>query len=373
MTTPYVQIHGLDFTSIMDVEGPKSSGGGKKIDEMSMPNWKRSYVRETGREKATYSGEVHSSTLQDIKDFLGEVNAAPEDVDFYPSDALLSTYVKYGSARYTKPQVYQAATLIRYHAEFELFCKEPFAYGTRQGITYDTDVSLPASSATLTNSGTETNTIDYFYASGGYDGGHTDDLLLTVAEREIPLCDQLMGHDAFEVSRWGDIEHSYEVDFCRSYNALQADLWGPTFCDGGSIVGDTLVLTDQIVFPFAGPLPVSESPPPTLEIQLDSGDVAIYYAFAGDLSDLTLLDVDVAVGRNTIPIPDCEGEDFLAFGLVGSGTISYLKASVKRYLAENTLPEIDINDSFTIEVSDGEYSNHLLSGLQALYRDKFWW
>ena len=46
--------------------------------------------------------------------------------------------------------------------------------------------------------------------------------------------------------------------------------------------------------------------------------------------------------------------------------------TVKRYLAESELPEIEVDDTFTIEVSDGSYSNHMLSSLIADYREKYW-
>lgn len=137
--------------------------------------------------------------------------------------------------------------------------------------------------------------------------------------------------------------------------------------------GQALTLTNgRLMFPFSGPLPVSESPPPTLDFHLTSGTIEVWQAFSGDLSDIALVDIDVSPGHNLIEIPDCDGLEFVSFGLVGSGVITECKATVKRYLAESELPEIDVGDEFTFTISDGSNSNHKLTSLQAAYRDKFW-
>lgn len=135
---------------------------------------------------------------------------------------------------------------------------------------------------------------------------------------------------------------------------------------------DSLTLAGQIMFPFTGPLPVSESPPPCLDFHVESGNFAVWKAYTGGLSDIELVDATVRKGHNVIDIPDCDGVDFVAFGLVGIGVITDLTAIVKRYQAESELPEIDVNDEFTIAVSDGDHSNHMLASLQAVYRNKSW-
>jgi hypothetical protein len=374
--TPYVQIHGLDFSSIMDGEGAvTSTGGNRKVDEYTLPDWKRAEVLDAGRDSVKYSGTVMSETLQDIKDILKEFNFAPEDADFYPLDSDLCVYAALCSARFTHPEIYLSGTKNYYYGTFEVTAREPFAFGPRLGLAYDEDVALPVVSTSLTNEGTEINTIDYLCASGYYDAilGHTDDLKLTVNDYELSLCAQLMGHDQFELSRWGEVEHSYRLDFARSFDSLQNDLWGSAFCYGGAMDGTKLTLTSgQVIFPFTGPLPVSESPPPTLDFMVESGTLAVWKAFAGDLSDIVLVDIDVVKGHNIIEIPDCDGVEFVAFGLVGSGVITDLTATVKRYLAESELPEIEVDDDFTITVSDGSNSNHMLASLQAIYRQKYW-
>lgn len=376
--TPYVQIFGLDFSDIMDGEDSmQASGGGRKIDEYSLPEWKRAYTSDGGREAKKWSGEVFSTTLQDIKDFLQEVNRAPPDSEFYFMDSDLCYYASLASAGFTRPSQHLRGTpnfANRYHADFEVTSNEPFAFGARQGLLYDDEVALPATSTTLTNSGTEVNTIDYVAASGFFDGGYyTKDLKLTVNDYELPLIAQMMAHDMFELSRWGEVEHSYQVNFNRPYETLQSDLWGSSFCYGGSMDADSLTLSSgQIMFPFTGPLPISESPPPTLDFHVESGTWEVYQAFAGDLSDIELVDVSVTRGHNVISIPDCDGLEFAAFGLKGSGAITDCKATVKRYLAESELPEIEVDDDFTIAVSDGSYSNHMLSSLIADYREKYW-
>jgi len=377
--TPYVQIFGLDFSSIMNGEDSMSgSGGGRKTEEYSLPEWKRAYTSDVGREAKTWSGEVDSTTLQDIKDFLEEANRAPPDSEFYFMDSDLCYYASLASAGFRKPSQYLRGTpnfANRYYADFEVISNEPFAFGARQGLAYDDDVILPAISASLTNSGTEINTLDYLAASGSYDAalGYTDDLKITVNDYELALCARLMGHDLFELSRWGEVSHSYQLNFARPYETLQTDLWGSPFIYGGSQDADGLTLTNgSLMFPFTGPLPVSESPAPELDVHIESGTWGVYQAFAGDLSDITLLDIDVSKGHNVIPIPNCDGKTFVAFGLRGTGAITDCKATVKRYLAESELPEIEVDDTFTIEVSDGSYSNHMLESLIAVYRDKMW-
>lgn len=376
--TPYVQIFGLDFSSIMDGEDSmQANGGNRKIDEFSLPEWKRAYTSDEGREAKKWSGEVWSYTLQDVKDFLEEVNRAPPDSEFYFMDSDLCYYASLASAGFVRPSQHLRGTpnfANRYHADFEVTSNEPFAFGARQGLLYDDDVPLPAASTTLTNSGTEVNTLDYLAACGYFDGSYyTKDLKVTVNDYELSLIAQMMAHDQFELSRWGEVEHSYQVNFNRPYETLQSDLWGSTFCYGGSMDGSSLTLsTGQIMFPFCGPLPISESPPPVLDFHVVSGTWWVYQAFSGNLSDKSLVDVEVRKGHNYIQIPDCDGLEFVSFGLVGSGVITDCKATVKRYLAESELPEIEVDDEFTIEVSDGSYSNHMLSSLIADYRDKFW-
>jgi hypothetical protein len=372
---PYVQIFGLDFSAIMDGEDSmQATGGGRKVDEFSLPEWKRAYTTDQGREAKKWSGEVWSYTLQDLKDFLQEVNRAPPDSEFYFMDSDLCYYASLASAAFSKPSIYSQGTKNYYNATFEVTSNEPFAFGSRQGLLYDEDVALPSTSATLTNSGTEVNTIDYVAASGYFDGSYyTKDLKLSINDYDLSLIARMMGHDLFELSRWGEVEHSYQINFNRPYETLQNDLWGSDFCYGGSMDADSLTLSSgQLMFPFTGPLPISESPPPTLDFHVESGTFVVYQAFAGDISDIALVDADVRKGSNSIEIPDCDGLEFVSFGLVGSGVITDCKATVKRYLAESELPEIEVDDTFAIEVSDGSYSNHMLSSLIADYRDKFW-
>jgi hypothetical protein len=378
--TPYTQIYGLDFTSVMDQEGVSSSGGHRKTNSYSFPDWSKSEIEDEGRDAVEWSGEAHSSSLTDIKQIIKEFNIAPPDCEFYPMNADLCVYAAKASARYAHPMVYQAGTKNYHYGDIKVISREPFAFGPRQGIDFDFDVALPATSATLTNEGTEVNTIDHFRASGGYDAtlGRTDDLKLTVNGYELPLCAEMMGHDLFCLSRWGEVRHSYEVNFNHPYTTLQADLGGSTFCTTCSMTDELLTIgaggaSGRVMFPFSGPLPISESPPPTLDFYAESVvNLRVYVAFAGDLDDLTLQSGEIYAGHNIIEIPDTEGYEFVSFGLVGNGVLSSLSATVHRYMDESQLPEIDVGDEFTISVSDGSYSNHLLSSLQASYRDKFW-
>jgi hypothetical protein len=127
------------------------------------------------------------------------------------------------------------------------------------------------------------------------------------------------------------------------------------------------------MFPFSGPLPCADSPPPKLEFYVESGAPTIWRAFESDLSDKEEVDIDIKAGHNSIEIPGCDGHSFVSIGLYGTFSVSDLRAEVHRYLAESELPIVNAGDSFTIRVSDGGISNHSLRFLVADYCDKFWW
>jgi hypothetical protein len=377
-TTPSIRIHGQDISSVATRDGLSSSGGGRKNDEYSLPGWDRSEVEDTGTEAKKYSGDLRSKILADMQAAISEFKRAPADAEFYPMDSDLCVYAVQATAGFTRPTLIQNSGIKNLlYGSFEVISREPVIFGPRQGLLYAEDVALPTVSETLTNEGTEINTIDYLALSGAYDPllGYSDDLALKFDSQELALCQQLMRNDLFELSRWGEVRHSYKVDWNRCYESMQLDLWGSDFCYGGSISGGLLTFAaGQIMFPFCGPLPISESPPPKLEFFLRAGDTpTVWRAFCRDLSDIAEVDVEIVKGYNTIEIPDCEGESFVAFGLKGDFAVSDLSATVQRYLAEFELPVIDIGDSFTISIEDGAYSNHSLTSLIAAYRNKYGW
>lgn len=151
-------------------------------------------------------------------------------------------------------------------------------------------------------------------------------------------------------------------------------MWGSTFCVNGLLGDESISFVDgHIMFPFAGPLPCSDSPPPVIEFFLESGAVSVKRSFCADLSDAEALDITVKSGHNRIEIPECDGHSFVSIGLYGTFTVSDLRAEVHRYLAEAEMPEIDAGDEFTIRISDGIDSNHSLRHLIADYCNMFWW
>ena len=378
MTAHYAQFHGLDISLELDRDGMESGGGNRKTDSYSLPGWSKSEISDEGREDTTYSGEVHSYEVADIQTIIEEFNRSPEDVEFYPFDGDYHVYAATASARYARSLacVRNALDANYYHGNFEITCREPFKFGARQGLLHDSEVGLPATSSSITASGADGNTINYLMMSGDYDSGYTKKVYLTVNKTWLLLVNQLMAGDCFEISRWGEVCHSYTVNWrtLATFAQLQTDLWGGGFCTGGVLGDDLLTFTSgHIMFPFSGPLPCADSPPPRLEFFVESGAPTIWRAFEADLSDKEEVDIDIKAGYNSIEIPGCDGHSFVSIGLYGTFSVSSLYAELHRYIAESELPVINSGDAFTIAISDGALSNHSLRHLVADYCDKFWW
>lgn len=378
MTTSeqYAQIHGLDLTSVITPDVSASDGGERDVDEESYPGWNRARVRDKGRKAVTYSGLCKSTNPEDIETVIAEFNNAPQDCEFYPIDPDRCIYAAAASARFSK--VEGTAESTNYiHANFKVTTREPFCYDARQGLLHAMDVALPATSAAITAGGTEDNTVNYLLMSGDLiDGVYTKNVYLTVNGWYKLLITKLMHKDNFELSRWGEVIHSYRINWFETptFSYLQKDLWGSTYCYGGSIANERLTMANgRLMFPFAGPLPVADTPPPKLEFFLVSGSPTIRRVYSADLLDYDVLDIDLVQGHNTIEIPECDGHSFISFGLYGSFVVSDVYAEVHRYLAESELPKIKPRDVFTICVSDGATSNHSMRRLIADYRNKFWW
>ena len=377
-STPYSQFHGIDISGELDRDGVSSSGGNRKVDSYSLPGWQKAEIADMGRDATTYSGEFHGYTLADIRAITEEFNRAPEDADFYLYDSDYHVYAATASARYSKSMacVHNGLDANYYHGNFEVTCREPFMFAERQGLLADWYVDLPATSDSIVADGADGNTINYLMVSGDYDAGYTKKVYLTVNKTRLLLINQLMRRDRFELSRWGEVCHSYEVNWreLTTYAELQTDLWGADFCTGGVLGDEILTFTNgHIMFPFSGPLPCADSPPPKLEFYVESGAPTIWRAFASDLSDKEAVDIDIKAGHNSIEIPGCDGHSFVSIGLYGTFSVSDLRAEVHRYLAESELPIVNAGDSFTISISDDGTSNHLLRFLVADYCDKYWW
>lgn len=386
MTAPYVSYHGIilcDATkSIVDIDGVQESGGGRRVDSYSGIDRDSADVFEEGREATTYSAELHSATRADIEEAVAVINSGPVDAEFYPRESDRCVYAAYASA--SRPKTMQVAgPALHYYAEVEIVARDGKQYGDEQGIAFQRDVSLPKTSAALTNAGYYENTLDFLYASGYYDAalGYTTGLGITVGDYTLDLCDKMIAGDCFKLDRFGQVVHSYSTDFPSLYSVLQAEIGGSTFVDEGDTAGTMapaswkVTNNARLMFPFYGPLPVQS--PPLLEIDISwlTGAPEISVAYATDLSDIEAIDYTLEEGHNQIWIPECEGEDFVAFGLTtGSGascTMASAYAEVKRYIAPDEMPVLEVNEDFTISVNDEDGSNHLLSALQAVYRDAY--
>lgn len=376
--TPYAQFHGIDISGELEIDTLTSGGGNRKTDSYSLPGWKRAEISDEGRDATTYAGDFSSYTLADIQAIVSEFNRSPEDVEFYPFDGDYHLYAATASARYGSSIkcVHNGPDANFYQGSFEVTCREPFKFDTRQGLLHDTDVALPAYSSSIVAEGDDENTINYLMISGDYTDKYTKKVYLTLNKSWILLINQLMAEDCFELSRWGEVCHSYEVNWrtLATFAQLQTDLWGSDFCTGGVLGDDILTFTSgHIMFPFSGPLPCADSPPPALEFYLESGAATVYRAFSSDLSDKEAVDVVVNPGYNSIEIPGCDGHSFVSIGLYGTFSVSDMRAEVHRYLAESALPVVNSGDTFYITVSDCENSNHSLKHLIADYCNKFWW
>jgi hypothetical protein len=386
MTSPYVRLHGWDLTSVVSRDGVEESGGGPTVESFSSPGRKDATVYDTGREKSTYSFEMTSTDRDLLEELIADINNAPTDAEFCPREVDRIIYLSTAYASHTKRMdcLLNGVKSNYYYSDVEVTARSGLQTGnTDQGISLCHNVPLPAESSTITAGGYHDNTIDYLYMSGYYDSslGMTDEVLLTVGEYEIPLCDMLLAGDAFKMDRYGQIKHTFETDFKMSYEGLQHQLGGSTYFDygtgGPSISYRQLVMGNsaKLYFPFYGPLPVNNAPYIELVATAVVGSPMMKYAFTTDLSDATTYSYTLHTGTNKIWFPNCEGEDFVAIGITtgasASITISSIGAEVRRYITEDELHLIQPGDEFTIKVSDGEYSNHKLTALRARYRDLF--
>ena len=380
---PYASIHGILLAGIMDVldGGMAESGGERDLSNFSGPGRDDSDIRENGYGPVKYSFRVNSYDREVVEEIVAEIRTMPPESEIYPREEDRCNYVTYGHA--TRPKVdivFQGARNL-YYTDIEVTCRNNLLCGPDQGIDFSTNVGLPQT-VSLTNEGRYTSYLDYLYASGKYDAslGLTRDLRLQMGDYDLRLCDQLMGRDSFKLDRFGNCQHTKETSFPENYTALQAELGGSDFLDygtGGAMAYEALLLGNDatLMFPFYGPLPVQSAPYLKAVLSRIVGAPLIYRAFASDLSDTEAIDFTLKIGTNEVYIPDCEGEDFVAFGIVTDGssscTISSVKAQVNRYIAQSSIPMVETGEDFDIVVSDGTYSNHMLSGFALSYRDLF--
>jgi hypothetical protein len=382
--TPYVRLHGLEITDdtpanrVIVRDSLNISGGGRKVEGNSCPGIEYAAVTENGREMVKFTFQVWSKTRADIERVRMEANNCPVGAEFQPFNSSQILYVSKASASIAKPKAYIDGW--GYYSDIEVYCRDSFFLGEFQGIPYSLDVSLPQT-VSLTNNGNYESGLDYLLASGGYDAllGYTDDFAFAIDDVELRLCDQLLRGDVFRVSSVGDVLHSYETEFPRTYAGMQADLHGSSYVDygtGGSIAYQSFVMANSAKFmmTFKGPLPVKDRPYLEIECTAVIGSPRVSYAVEADLSDIEDLDVDLEVGVNKIYLPSLEGEDDVYIGVTtnasSSLTLSRIYAQVPRYISSDEMPKISPLDAFVLKISDGESSNHLLDCLYASYRDK---
>lgn len=387
--TPYCQIHGYDFGSIIYRDGVESSGGAAGVEEIAVPGRNYADIRSKGRTPKRYKIRARSADREEIEAFLYEVNAAPEDSEFYPYDAERFGLIASAHAYMSGRKITASGTNF-YEATAEIVCRESWLYGADQGLDFTYDVALPYTSELLENEGHDPAPITYMQASGDYvSSSYVEDLSLRITlgtssaehDREIALCEKMLRDDIFEVGwRKKEIVHSWEADMGKSMANLSTDVHSKT--SGGAVAGSVMTLdnSDYLMIPFYGPLQISGSPGAAsleLEVSALTGDGATcQVALNTDISDIIEVDHDeLVVGANVIPIPDLQGEGHVAIGIkaAASGSVSLtgLKGSVKRYIAPQKIPWADPTEEFKIRVEStaGTY----LAFLQVCYNDRYWY
>lgn len=380
---PYVSFHGLELALLVDEEGVGEDGGERQIDDFSGPGRDYAEIREQGMGRTTYSFDAWSDVRADIEALVAEVLTAPIDAEICPREADRCNYVVAASASRPKitPHYMGGIKVNQYHCQVSAVCRNGQLLGDEQGIELVSDPALPQTSS-LTNDGYYPAPLDYLYLSGKYDAtlGLSRDLRLQMGDYDIQLCSCLMGRDKFKLDRYGQIIHSKETNFSENYATLQAEMMGDTFCDygtSGSMAYESFVMGNSasLMFPFFGPLPIRE--PPYLEVVISHlvGNPIVYKSITSDLSIVDEVEFTLKVGINKVYIPACEGEGFVSFGIMtdtsSSCTIDRIYGEVNRYISPESIPIAETGKTFDITVSDGEFSNHMLSAMQLVYRNVY--
>lgn len=111
-----------------------------------------------------------------------------------------------------------------YGAEIEIVCRDSLAWGPDQGLAYPVDTTLPATSAPITNTGSVQGTIGYLCLVGAY-AHHTwpREIDLVMGDGKIRLVDELCRGDVWKLDRNGQVVHSYQTDFSKTYTETLID------------------------------------------------------------------------------------------------------------------------------------------------------
>ena len=382
----YTEIAGLICTDVVRADGlDEPKGGDIKVDEVIRPGCDFGSVYRSGRKPRTWTANFRFLTEEDLDEFMEYANQEhPEDLEFYPRRSDRSVYIAVCHAEILAPEDASIGGVWTtfWKARATIVSREAWTYGADQYLFNQPAVALPAVSAAITNNGHKASGLDYFGAAGGYFGEYVTDLSVRFTpltssvelDKQILLCDQMMVNDAFEIDRWGNVRHTYENLLACTYGRLQTDLWGSTYCSGGSIGAGILTIgnSGKVIMPFSGPIKISgENPFIEIYVTALTGTPAIKAGVLANLSDLAIISTSLQLGHNKVFIPGYVGETDLYFGIVcgasDSISISSLKGSVHRYIAESQIPKEDPGDTFVMRVDGAGCFGMLV----ATYRDLF--
>lgn len=381
MTTLEARIHGLSFADILDGDSiVDPSGGDLKTDTYSLEGADYAEIEHLGRRERTYDFDVYVTDKTDIMRFIEELETAPEDCEFCPYEDSLITYAKLARGTIERPIPHLCGTELIWKGRGEVICRDSHFYDAdEQGIGFRKNQNLPVSWSSI-NGGTLASPIDYLMMSGDYVNGYmTRDIDLVFNSHPVRLVDSLIRGDRFVVDRFGNVKHTFKTSFEQIYSKLQTSVGGSNFLDyaSGSCSYENLFINTngKFLIPFHGPLPVSSGQSPRLRFYVTqlAGLPRVSYATAVGLGDLTNTEHEIALGWNVVDIPEVQGEEFTAFGLTTTSsqvTISYLEATVDRYLAD--MPVAEPGEEIEITIQDGEFSSHKLGALHMVYRDGYY-
>lgn len=381
MTTLEARIHGLSFVDILDGDSiVDPSGGDLKLDSYSIDGADCAEIEHLGRKEKTYGFDVFTLTKSDIMRFIEELETAPEDCEFCPFEEDLVTYAKLAHGSVERPLPYLNGTELIWKGHGEVICRDSHFYDAdEQGLGYRADQALPISWSGV-NNGTLPGTIDYLMISGDIADYRTREVDLVFNSRTIRLIDSMIRGDRFVVDRYGNVRHSFKTQMEQVYTKLQTSVGGSSYLNygvAGTCAYQSLFLNTggKMLIPFYGPLPVSSGRSPQLKFYVTqkSGSPTVAYSTAPGLADLEDTEHEIVLGWNVVDIPEVQGEEFIAFGLdttAGQVTISYLEATVDRYLAD--IPTAEPGEEIEITVQDGEFSSHCLKALHMVYRDGYY-
>ncbi len=330
MKPPYCEIHGLVCTD--QISSVKVDGADRKLDTQAIAGRRTGEILDAGRNPREITLMARFLTEEDLDEFIGHVNSAPEDCEAYPFRNDRCVYVKMAQAFVYDSEVacFRGQTSFLHRAKAILHTRESWMYGEEKGARYESTRAMPVA-ANLEHEGTveDLPVLDKLTARGQfkYISGNkwTENLKLIFTPtggnaRELLLCTKMMRNDLFEIDRFGNVQHSYENDFNCDISSLQTDLYSATYLAYCTITNEKLTISGagRCIFSFYGPLPISAEPP-YLDLDIASLGTRTPKIVAGtlsDLSDLEEIEAELHVGENRIHIPGYEGQDDFFVGFI---------------------------------------------------------